>query len=192
LTALAVDLKISPQETFPALTPPPCRLTLAGMEQNTPTYFDEVFAKLIDNEGGYVNDPRDAGGETKYGISKRAYPLLDIAALTLDQARAIYYRDYWVRMHADGLPAHVVMQVFDGAVNSGIENSLRWLQKSVGVPEDGKIGKVTLAAINAMREDVLIRRYIGTRLEFLTQLSTWQIFGKGWAVRIANQLKDAV
>ncbi len=161
------------------------------MERNTPTYFDECFTKLIGNEGGYVNDPRDAGGETKYGISKRSYPQLDIAALTLDQAKAIYRRDYWDRMHADGLPANVAMQVFDGAVHSGIETSLRWLQKAVGVAQDGVVGKITLSAINAMREDVLIRRYIGTRLEFMTQLSTWQIYGKGWAVRIANQLKDS-
>ena len=155
------------------------------------TYFDECFAKLIGHEGGYVNDSRDPGGETKYGISKRSYPQLDIAALTLDQAKAIYRRDYWDRMHADGLPAHVVMQVFDGAVNSGIETSLRWLQKAAGVAQDGVIGKVTLAAVNAMSEDVLIRRYIGTRLEFMTQLSTWQLYGKGWALRIANQLKEA-
>jgi lysozyme family protein len=155
----------------------------------TPTLFDHAFKTLIGHEGGYVNDPRDPGGETKFGISKRSYPQVDIAALTLDQAKAIYRRDYWDRMHAEGLPAHVVMQVFDGAVNSGIETSLRWLQKAAGVAQDGVIGKVTLAAANALQEDVLIRRYIGTRLEFMTQLSTWQIYGKGWAVRIANQLK---
>ncbi len=161
------------------------------MEQIAPTLFDEAFASLIGFEGGYVNDPRDAGGETKFGISKRSYPQLDIAALTLDQARAIYRTDYWDRMHADGLPAQLALQVFDGAVNSGIETSLRWLQKAAGVAQDGKIGKVTLYAISAMSEDVLLRRYLGIRLEFMTQLSTWQIYGKGWALRIANQLKDA-
>ncbi len=161
------------------------------MNPIVPTLFDDAFASLIGREGGYVNDPRDAGGETKFGISKRSYPQLDIAALTLDQARAIYRRDYWDRMHADGLPAQLVMQVFDGAVNSGIETSLRWLQKAAGVVQDGVIGPATLAAINSQREDVLIRRYLGIRLEFMTQLSTWQIYGKGWALRIANQLKDA-
>jgi lysozyme family protein len=155
------------------------------------TYFDECFNELIGFEGGYVNDSRDPGGETKYGISKRSYPKLDIAALTLDEAKAIYRKDYWGRMHADGLPAHLVMQVFDGAVHSGIETSLRWLQKAAGVVQDGVIGAVTLAAVNGQREDVLIRRYLGIRLEFLTQLSTWQIYGKGWAVRIAKQLEDA-
>lgn len=156
-----------------------------------PTLFDHAFETLIGHEGGYVNDARDPGGETKFGISKRSYPHLEIAALTLDQAKAIYRRDYWDRMHADALPARVVMQVFDGAVNSGIETSLRWLQKAVGVAQDGVVGNVTLAAVSAMREDKIIRRYIGTRLEFMTQLSTWQIYGKGWALRIANQLKDA-
>lgn len=157
----------------------------------TRTYFDEVFETLIGHEGGYVNDSRDPGGETKFGISKRSYPQLNIADLTLAQAKTIYRTDYWDAMHADGLPARLVMQVFDGAVHSGIGTSLRWLQKAAGVAQDGVIGPVTLGAINGASEEALIRRYLGIRLEFMTQLSTWQIYGKGWAARIAKQLMEA-
>ena len=65
--------------------------------------FDVAFEKLIGHEGGYVNDARDPGGETKYGISKRAYPDEDIAGLTLERAKQIYRRDCWARRIADNL-----------------------------------------------------------------------------------------
>lgn len=158
---------------------------------NTPPDFDSTFLRLIGHEGGYVNDPRDAGGETKFGISKRQYPTVDIAALTLDQAKAIYRRDYWQRMQGDGLPSGLAFQVFDAAVNSGIETAVRWLQQAAGVAQDGIVGTVTLNAVRGQDESVLIRKFLGVRLEFLTQLNAWQTFGRGWARRIAANLKDA-
>ena len=159
---------------------------------NTPPDFDSAFLRLIGHEGGYVNDPRDAGGETKFGISKRQYPSLDIAALTLEQAKAIYRRDYWQRMQGDGLPPSLAFQVFDAAVNSGIGTAVRWLQQAAGTAQDGVIGAVTLNAVRGQDEAALIRRYLGIRLDFLTQLTTWQTFGRGWARRIAANLKEAV
>ena len=78
------------------------------------SWFDQCFDKLIAHEGGYVNDARDPGGETKYGISKRAYPQVDIKALTLDAAKEIYKRDYWDAMGIDQLPPG--LQDFDAFV----------------------------------------------------------------------------
>lgn len=150
--------------------------------------FDSCFDALIDHEGGYVNDPRDPGGETKFGISKRAYPHLDIAALTLADAKAIYRRDYWDRAHCDQLPAGLAFDLFDTAVNSGIGQAIRFLQRAVGVADDGVIGPITLANIQRADAEALQARYNGHRLAFMAKLSNWPVFGKGWALRIAGNL----
>lgn len=83
------------------------------------SFFPQAFAIVVSEEGSYVNDPLDPGGETKFGISKRAYPHLDIAQLTLDQARAIYLRDYWERSGCDGMSWERALCAFDCAVNQG-------------------------------------------------------------------------
>ena len=153
------------------------------------TWFDQCFDKLISHEGGYVNDPRDAGGETKYGISKRAYPQVDIKNLTLDAAKAIYKRDYWDRAQCDKLPPTVAYLLFDAAVNSGIGQAIRFLQRAVNLADDGVIGPMTLAAVARVDAEAISARFLGQRLEFMTKLTTWDTFGKGWARRIADQLK---
>lgn len=150
--------------------------------------FDEAFEKLIGFEGGYTNDPRDPGGETKYGISRRSYPDLDIANLTVDAAKAIYKRDFWDRAKCDSLPHDVAFQVFDCAVNSGIGQSIRFLQRSVGVADDGIVGPLTMNAIKRLDAEVIAARFNGHRLDFMTRLSTFDVFGKGWSRRIAANL----
>lgn len=153
------------------------------------TWFDQCFDKLISHEGGYVNDPRDAGGETKFGISKRAYPQVDIKNLTLGAAKEIYKRDYWDRAQCDKLPPSVAYVLFDAAVNSGIGQAIRFLQRAVNVADDGVIGPMTIAAITRLDAESVCARYIGQRLEFMTKLTTWDVYGKGWSRRLADQLK---
>lgn len=153
------------------------------------TPFDTAFDKLISHEGGYVNNPKDPGGETKFGISKRSYPHLDIAALTLADARAIYKRDYWDRAQCDSLPPGVAFEVFDTAVNSGIGQAIRFLQRAVGVADDGVAGPMTMAAVRRRDPEVVQARFIGERLDFMTRLTTWDTFGKGWTRRAATNLK---
>jgi len=87
--------------------------------------FETAFAVVVGIEGGYVNDPHDPGGETKFGISKRAYPQLDIASLTLEQAHAIYLRDYWHLCKCDELAPDFALVVFDCAVNQGAGTALK-------------------------------------------------------------------
>lgn len=153
--------------------------------------FDQSFVKLIGHEGKYSNNPRDPGGETKWGISKRAYPALDIADLTLDDAKAIYKRDYWDRAQCDRLPPAIAFQVFDGAVNSGIGTSIRWLQSAAGVAQDGVVGPLTIRAVGDKDVGVMLARFNGARLTFMASLSTWDVFGRGWARRIASNLMEA-
>ena len=150
--------------------------------------FDKAFELVIGHEGGYSNNPKDPGGETKYGISKRAYPDVDIRSLTLDRAKAIYRRDYWDALGLDDLPDLIRFDVFDVAVNSGLVRAVKILQAAVDVTVDGKLGPKTRAAVAAMDPLRLRLAFAALRLLFYTDLSTFSTFGKGWVRRVANNL----
>lgn len=149
--------------------------------------FDESFDRLIGHEGGYVNDARDPGGETKFGISKRQYPALDIANLTREDAKAIYRSDFWNRAACDQYAFGY--DVFDAAVNSGIENAVRFLQRAVGVADDGHVGPATLAAIRAMTDCAVSKNFNAERLYFMVKLKTFDTYGRGWVKRVADILR---
>jgi lysozyme family protein len=151
--------------------------------------YDEAFDRLIGHEGGYVNDPKDPGGETNWGISKRAYPQLDIRALTRDDARRIYRADFWDRVHGDEMYDGVAFQTFDFAVNSGIETAVRYLQRACGVADDGHWGPVSRAAVAARTETDVIMLLNAERLDYMTRLSNWPDASRGWARRIAGNLR---
>jgi lysozyme family protein len=148
--------------------------------------FETAFDRLIDSEGGYVNHPNDPGGETKFGISKRTYPNVDIKNLTLDGAKEIYRRDFWNVVTT----AHsaIKFQAFDFAVNSGIPTAIRKLQTAVGVADDGHWGPMSSAALEAMELNDVLMRYLGLRLDFMSKLKAFDTFGRGWAARIAHNL----
>lgn len=148
--------------------------------------FDGSFGRLIDHEGGYVNDPADPGGETKYGISKRSYPQVDIKNLSLQDAKNIYYRDFWQPL-GDAHPA-IKFQAFDFAVNSGIQTAIRKLQAAVDVADDGHWGPRSAAALQAMELNDVLMRFASQRLRYMTKLKNWPQHGAGWANRIAAQL----
>ena len=121
-----------------------------------------VLAVLV-NEGGYVCDPNDAGGETKYGISKKQYPDLDIKSITVEQAKAIYEADYWDRYGFGQLTSQrVATKVFDAAVNAGPVTAIRILQDSLNhflagpIVADGKLGKFTADAASHVPDETLL------------------------------------
>ena len=153
--------------------------------------FDTAFDILIGHEGGYVNHPADPGGETNWGITvavARASgyqgPMRD---LPRSLAKTIYRVGYWDTVKADQLPPAVRFEVFDAAVNSGPKQAAKWLQRAVGVAADGVIGPATINAATAAGP-MIAAHYLGTRLQFMTDLPTWGTFGKGWARRIAANL----
>lgn len=154
--------------------------------------FDGAFERLIGHEGNYVNHPKDPGGETKFGITKRTYPSLNIKTLTLDKAKSIYRQDFWDALQIERLPEPLRFHVFDAGVNSGRGSAASWLQAAAGVAQDGRIGPVTLAAVAQFNPAALVARYSAVRLKFMTDLSTWPTFGKGWARRIANNLMETL
>jgi lysozyme family protein len=159
--------------------------------------FTCAFRVVVGEEGGWsadTNDPGNwTGGEvgagelrgTKYGISAAAYPDLDIEHLTLEQAQAIYRRDYWNRVAGDSLPTPLALLVFDAAVNNGVPRSAEWLQGAVGVTEDGDIGPITLGAVAQHAGDgaALCAEVLARRLRFMAALALWPV-EPGWATRL--------
>lgn len=165
--------------------------------------FEQAFDRLIGHEGNFTDDRQDRGNwttgiigkgqckGTKYGISAMSYPDLDIRNLTLQMAKEIYKRDWWDRICADEIHSAIVFQVWDFAVNAGMGTAKRKLQKAVGVAEDGIIGKKTLQAIKAVELNDVLLKFNAAKLKHYTSLSTWPRYGRGWTIRVANQLDYA-
>lgn len=155
----------------------------------TPAFLRAV-AVILEAEGGatVTDDVDDPGGLTKWGISKRSYPDLDIRNLTREQAVDIYHRDFWLPVRADELPQALALAVFDCAVNQGVAVAGKLLQRACDVPQDGRIGPVTVRA--SRRPDALARftaarviRYFGTR--------NFDKFGFGWITRAVQSALEA-
>jgi len=161
--------------------------------------YDTSFDRLIGNEGGYINNPADPGGETNWGIT---WPVLNqaiaqmvvppgttIAAMTRDQAKLIYKAFFWDHGQMDLYDGSIAFQVFDFAVNSGIGTALKKLQAAVGVTPDGSIGPATIAAIKSFTPPQVIMLLMAQRLDFWRKLPTWPTFGAGWTGRAAANLR---
>lgn len=131
---------------------------------------------VLAHEGGYVNDPVDAGGETKYGISKRSYPKVDIKNLTIEQAQDIYYRDFWLKGRYESFVFDALAaKVFDTAVNAGQMQAMKFLQRAAnkfgaGLTVDGLIGPKTIEAINKLDGQKLLDEYREQQAKFYLDL----------------------
>ena len=128
--------------------------------------FQMALTFTLAQEGGFQNSPDDPGNwtggavgqgqlvGTNFGISAAAYPTLDIANLTKDQATAIYQSDYWDAISGDKLPVSMAIVTFDAAVNSGPGMGAKWLQSALGITADGVIGPETIAAAQGASDSV--------------------------------------
>jgi len=154
--------------------------------------FERAVALVIGYEGGFVQNPRDPGGATKFGITRetlsrvrgRPASVEDVRALTRAEAVSIYRRYYWNPLRADDFPPGLALAVFDLAVNSGPAAAVRMLQTVLGIEADGIVGPRTLEAVRANDRAETIRRLTRARLAFLARLPTWPIFGRGWRRRV--------
>jgi lysozyme family protein len=158
--------------------------------------FDEAFERLIGHEGGYVSAEQaaarhDPGGETKYGITKRDHPGEDITNLSLVRAKAIYLKEYWGPAGCDSVPDTAKFDLFDMAVNSSPRAAAKALQRAVGTNPDGVIGPVTLQALGAMHPARFVARFNAQRLILMAGLANWKDSGRGWALRVADNLMEA-
>ena len=166
------------------------------------TAFDKAFELVLRYEGGYVNDPDDPGGETKYGICKRQYPNLDIKNLTIEQAKEIYRRDYWNKIKGDDLPPKIAIFLLQCAVNMGVRTASKLLQRAAKTflkkepTIDGIIGPKTVSAVKKVPENQLLselavqqcRRYVHLCLKN-PKLAK---FIKGWLRRAINSMEFAL
>ena len=142
----------------------------------------EMIDKLIEREGGYVHDSRDPGGETQFGISKRSYPDLNIKALTRDDAKGIYRRDYYERFGLDRLDdLRTIEWILDWLVHSG-PSVIGRIQQELKLEPDGILGPQTAQALNRMKDPKDLLRW---RLKFLVRL-TRHPFITGWVNRLVE------
>lgn len=142
---------------------------------------------------GYVNDPDDAGGETKYGVAKNANPDLDIATLDWEGAKRVYFRRYWLAANCDDLSVNMprlAVLHFDGAVNHGVGRAGRFLQTAAGAAVDGDVGPGTLAAVAAKDELELCNKICDLREKFYRDIvankPSQAKFLNGWLRRITE------
>jgi len=161
--------------------------------------FDDVVNFTLGLEGGEVDDKTDKGGHTKYGISQTAYPDVDIASLTIDEAKAIYKRDYWDKCKCDELPSGIDFLVFDFSVNSGTGTAIKTLQKVLNkyvanIVPDGFIGHMTIDAADKCGK-AIIKDLLNERRIFYDKLVTLhpeqEKFHKGWMARV-DKLQEEV
>ena len=155
--------------------------------------FNRAFEIVLRFEGGYVYDPDDPGGETKYGISKRQYPHLDIKNLTKEQAKEIYYSDYWLRAKCHLLPYGLDIYHFDTSVNVGIRRANKFLQTAINqasptghIVVDGIIGPKTLGMLKQLSPGSVLSEYACIRSDYYVRLAkrkSLQKFLRGWIRR---------
>jgi len=155
----------------------------------------EVEQGLIDTSAqrravGYVNDPLDRGGETKFGVAVNANPDLNVKRLTWAGAKAVYYDRYWVAGGCEKLPARLAVLHFDGCVNHGVVRAKKFLQRAVGAEADGIIGAKTLAAIVEQEPLWICNKVCDLREQFYEDIveskPAQARFLKGWLRRISE------
>lgn len=158
-------------------------------DQVTASNFNGAVNIILAHEGGYSNDSEDPGGETNFGISKSAYPDVDIKKLTTQAAVAIYHRDYWQTMKCDQLPSGLDLMAFDAAVQHGTGTAARLMQAAAGVAADGNIGPITLAAVT---KQGTCREFAARRMDYYANLPKFKRYGLGWSRRLMAVYERAI
>lgn len=156
------------------------------------TNFESCLKALLKHEGGFVNHPKDPGGMTNLGVTKKVWEEwigrtcdeAEMRSLTPEKVGPLYKKKYWDAVKGDELPSGVDSVVFDCAVNSGPGRAVKFLQEAVGTTADGSIGPKTLATVASLPAKDTINKYCDLRLAFLKSLKTFGTFGKGWTTRV--------
>jgi len=162
--------------------------------------YNKCLETILHHEGGYVNHPKDPGGETNLGVTKRVYEehggTKDMKDLTVEDVAPIYKKGYWDKMKGDDLPSGLDLCVFDFGVNAGPGRAAKFLQKMIGTTVDGGIGPMTLAKVNEHVDsnglEETIKQYQSARQEYYEGLSTFATFGKGWTRRVEETTELAL
>ena len=172
------------------------------------TRFEHCLEEVLRFEGGYADHPSDPGGATNMGITHKtlarwravtpwwSLAKSEVQGLGRAEVAKIYRASYWDRANGGKLPAGLDLALFDFAVNSGPDRAIKVLQSRLGVVADGQVGQLTL---NAIKTQIALKGAAGLidtlcdrRLDFLTRLATFAVFGKGWTARVAAIRKAAL
>ena len=162
--------------------------------------FKKCLEMLLHHEGGYVNHPKDPGGETNHGVTRsvwerwvgRPLEVGDMKKLTHEDVAPLYKNKYWDRVKADDLPSGLDWAVFDFCVNSGVSRSAKTLQGVIDAKQDGGIGPKTLALLSKHDTKDVLNKMYERRQGFYEGLKTFDTFGKGWTRRNKETLDQAL
>lgn len=165
--------------------------------------FETTFERIIGNEGKFQDDSKDRGNwtsgiigqgqlkGTKYGIAAMTYPSLDIKNLTLDDAKKIYYNQWWIPLKMNQFPKALQYQMIDASINHGMHETSKMLQRAIGANPDGILGPVSISTLNRLDVNDVLMLFLSYRLEFMTNIRTWDTYAKGWTRRVAHNLRYA-
>ena len=166
--------------------------------------YEKCLAMILHHEGGYVNHPKDPGGMTNLGVTKRVYEDWvgysvsehTMQNLTEEDVAPIYKKNYWDRIKADDLPSGLDLCVFDFGVNAGTGRAAKYLQNLIGTVADGGIGPNTLRAlanyVDSEGVESAIKNYQAERQSYYEKLKTFETFGRGWTRRVEETTESAL
>jgi lysozyme family protein len=160
--------------------------------------FKECLDLVLKSEGGWVNNPKDPGGETNLGVTKAVWeewvghPVESLKKLTKEDVAPLYEQKYWRPCYAEVLPRGLNFVTFSMGVNAGPGRAVKLLQSAIGCVPDGVIGPKTRELISASNSATLIAKFSEARREYYRALKTFPIFGKGWLARVDNEEKEAL
>jgi len=161
--------------------------------------YNKCLETILHHEGGYVNHPKDPGGETNLGVTKRVYEEWggdkDMKDLLVEDVAPIYKKNYWDKLKGDNLPDGLDLCVFDFGVNAGPGRSAKYLQKMIGTVADGGIGPNTLKKVDEYVDKHglanTIANFQDARQGYYERLKTFETFGRGWTRRVVETTKLA-
>lgn len=175
-----------------------------GMAPPLDTPFERALSVILKHEGGFVNHPKDPGGITNLGVTKKTWEawtkrtasVADMKALTPDAVAPLYRKNYWLAAGCDFLPEPLALCVFDFAVNAGPARAVRYLQRLVGAKDDGIPGSKTMIAVEAFIKAQglaeAVKQYQDKRIGYYQSLPTFDTFGKGWLRRVKEVQQTAL
>jgi lysozyme family protein len=160
--------------------------------------FKECLDLVLKSEGGWVNNPKDPGGETNLGVTKRVWeeyvghPVETLKNLTKEDVAPLYEQKYWRATYCEVLPRGLDLLIFSMGVNGGPGRAVKLLQSAIGCVPDGVIGSRTMELIKQSNALDLIAKYSEARRSYYKSLKTFDIFGKGWLSRVDREETEAL